>query len=79
MCGMNVSRLTNKDSNMTEDEVMELADACRVVSLAYRNHPWFRVAVQDSIISVLREIDEGFSPTHYQTARRIAERVFDIE
>lgn len=79
MCGMNVSRLTNKDSNMTEDEVMELADACRVVSLAYRNHPWFRMAVQDSIISALREIDEGFSPTHYQTARRIAERVFDIE
>lgn len=79
MCGMNVSRLTNKDSNMTEDEVMELADACRVVSLAYRNHPWFRMAVQDSIISALREIDEGFSPSHYQVARKIAERIFDIE
>lgn len=78
MCGMNVSRLTNKDSNMTEDEVMELADACRVVSLAYRNHPWFRMAVQDSIISALREIDEGFSPSHYQVARKIAERIFDI-
>jgi len=79
MCGMNVSRLTNKKSNMTEDEVMELVDACRVVSLAYRNHPWFRMAFQDSVISVLREVDEGFSPSHYQTARRIAERVFDIE
>jgi len=79
MCGMNVSRLTNKDSDMTEDEVMELVDACRVVSLAYRNHPWFRMAVQDSIISALREIDEGFSPSHYQVARKIAERIFDIE
>lgn len=79
MCGMNASRLTNKKSNMTEDEVMELVDACRVVSLAYRNHPWFRMAFQDSVISVLREVDEGFSPSHYQTARRIAERVFDIE
>ena len=79
MCGVNFSRLTDKDTNMTEDEVMELANACRVVSLAYRNHPWFRVAIQDSIISALREIDEGFSPSHYQTAKRIAERVFDIE
>ena len=79
MCGVNFSRLTDKDTNMTEYEVMELVNACRVMSLAYRNHPWFRVAVQDSIISVLREIDEGFSPSHYQTARRIAERVFDIE
>ena len=79
MCGMNASRLTNKKSNMTEDEVMELVDACRVVSLAYRNHPWFRMAFQDSVISVLREVGEGFSPSHYQTARRIAERVFDIE
>lgn len=79
MCGVNFSRLTDKDTNMTEDEVTELVNACRVMSLAYRSHPWFRVAVQDSIISALREIDEGFSPTHYQTARRIAERVFDIE
>ena len=79
MCGVNFSRLTDKDTNMTEDEVAELANACRVVSLAYRNHPWFRVAVQDAIINALREIDEGFSPSHYQTARRIAERVFDIE
>lgn len=79
MCGVNFSRLTDKDTSMTEDEVMELANACRVVSLAYRNHPWFRVAVQDSIISALREIDEGFSPSHYQAAIRIAERVFDIE
>ena len=79
MCGVNFSRLTNKDTNMTEDEVMELANACRVMSLAYRNHPWFRIAVQDSIISALREIDEGFSPSHYQAAKRIAERVFDIE
>ena len=79
MCGVNFSRLTDKDTNMTEDEVMELANACRAVSLAYRNHPWFRIAVQDSIISVLREIDEEFSPSHYQAARRIAERVFDIE
>ena len=79
MCGVNFSRLTDKDTDMTEDEVMELANACRVMSLAYRDHPWFRVAVQDSIISALREIDEGFSPSHYQTARRIAERVFDIE
>lgn len=79
MCGVNFSRLTDKDTNMTEDEVTELVNACRVMSLAYRNYPWFRVAIQDSIISALREIDEGFSPTHYQTARRIAERVFDIE
>ena len=79
MCGVNFSRLTDKDTNMTEDEVAELANACRVMSLAYRNHPWFRVAIQDSIISALREIDEGFSPSHYQTAKRIAERVFDIE
>ena len=79
MCGVNFSRLTDKDTNMTEDEVTELVNACRVMSLAYRNYPWFRVAIQDSIISALREIDEGFSPTHYQTAKRIAERVFDIE
>lgn len=79
MCGVNFSRLTDKDTNMTEDEVTELVNACRVMSLAYRNYPWFRVAIQDSIISALREIDEGFSPSHYQTARRIAERVFDIE
>ena len=79
MCGVNFSRLTDKDTNMTEDEVTELVNACRVMSLAYRNYPWFRVAVQDSIISALREIDEGFSPSHYQSARRIAERVFDIE
>lgn len=79
MCGVNFSRLTDKDTNMTEDEVTELVNACRVMSLAYRNYPWFRVAIQDSIISVLREIDEGFSPSHYQTAKRIAERVFDIE
>ena len=79
MCGVNFSRLTDKDTNMTEDEVMELVNACRVMSLAYRNYPWFRVAVQDSIISALREIDEGFSPSHYQVAKRIAERVFDIE
>lgn len=79
MCGVNFSRLTDKDTNMTEDEVTELVNACRVMSLAYRNYPWLRVAIQDSIISALREIDEGFSPSHYQTARRIAERVFDIE
>lgn len=79
MCGVNFSGLTDKDANMTEDEVTGLVNACRVMSLAYRNHPWFRVAIQDSIISVLREIDEGFSPSHYQTAKRIAERVFDIE
>ena len=79
MCGVNFSRLTDKDTNMTEDEVMELVNACRVVSLAYRNHPWFRMAFQDSIISVLRDVDECWSPTHYLTAKRIAERVFDIE
>lgn len=79
MCGMNFSRLTDKDTYMTEDEVMELVEACKVMADAYRNLPWFRMAFQDSIISVLREVEHGFSPTHYQTAKSIAERIFDIE
>ena len=79
MCGIEFDNLNHAVTEMTDSDIDSLANACRVVSAAYRNHPWFRVAVQDSIISVLREIDEGFSPTHYQTARRIAERVFDIE
>ena len=79
MCGIEFENLNHTVTEMTDSDIESLANACKVVSAAYRNHPWFRVAVQDSIISVLREIDEGFSPTHYQTARRIAERVFDIE
>ena len=79
MCGIEFDNLNHTVTEMTDSDIESLANACKVVSAAYRNHPWFRVAVQDSIISVLREIDEGFSPTHYQTARRIAERVFDIE
>ena len=79
MCGIEFDNLNHAVTEMTDSDIESLANACRVVSAAYRNHPWFRVAVQDSIISVLREIDEGFSPSHYQTARRIAERVFDIE
>ena len=79
MCGIEFDNLNHTVTEMTDSDIESLANACKVVSAAYRNHPWFRVAVQDSIISVLREIDEGFSPSHYQTARRIAERVFDIE
>ena len=79
MCGIEFDNLNHAVTEMTDSDIESLANACKVVSAAYRNHPWFRVAVQDSIISVLREIDEGFSPSHYQTARRIAERVFDIE
>ena len=79
MCGIEFDNLNHTVAEMTDSDIELLANACKVVSAAYRNHPWFRVAVQDSIISVLREIDEGFSPSHYQTARRIAERVFDIE
>ena len=79
MCGIEFDNLNHAVTEMTDSDIESLANACKVVSAAYRNHPWFRVAVQDSIISVLREIDEGFSPTHYQTARMIAERVFDIE
>ena len=79
MCGIEFDNLNHAVTEMTDSDIESLANACRVVSAAYRNHPWFRVAVQDSIISVLREIDEGFSPSHYQTAKRIAERVFDIE
>ena len=79
MCGIEFDNLNHAVTEMTDSDIESLANACRAVSAAYRNHPWFRVAVQDSIISVLREIDEGFSPTHYQTARMIAERVFDIE
>ena len=79
MCGIEFDNLNHTVTEMTDSDIESLANACKVVSAAYRNHPWFRVAVQDSIISVLREIDEGFSPSHYQTAKRIAERVFDIE
>ena len=79
MCGIEFDNLNHAVTEMTDSDIESLANACKVVSAAYRNHPWFRVAVQDSIISVLREIDEGFSPTHYQTAKKIAERVFDIE
>ena len=79
MCGIEFDNLNHAVTEMTDSDIESLANACKVVSAAYRNHPWFRVAVQDSIISVLREIDEGFSPSHYQTAKRIAERVFDIE
>lgn len=79
MCGIEFDNLNHAVTEMTDADIESLANACKAVSVAYRNHPWFRVAVQDSIISVLREIDEGFSPSHYQTARRIAERVFDIE
>ena len=79
MCGIEFDNLNHAVTEMTDSDIESLANAWRVVSAAYRNHPWFRVAVQDSIISVLREIDEGFSPSHYQTARRIAEGVFDIE
>ena len=79
MCGIEFDNLNHAVTEMTDSDIESLANACKVMSAAYRNHPWFRVAVQDSIISVLREIDEGFSPSHYQTARRIAERVFDIE
>ena len=79
MCGIEFDNLNHAVTEMTDSDIESLANACKVVSAAYRNHPWFRVAVQDSIISVLREIDEGFLPSHYQTARRIAERVFDIE
>ena len=79
MCGIEFDNLNHAVTEMTDSDIESLANACKVVSAAYRNHPWFRVAVQDSIISVLREIDEGFSPSHYQTAKKIAERVFDIE
>ena len=79
MCGIEFDNLNHAVTEMTDSDIESLANACKAISAAYRNHPWFRVAVQDSIISVLREIDEGFSPTHYQTARMIAERVFDIE
>ena len=79
MCGIEFDNLNYAVTEMTDSDIESLANACKVVSDAYRNHPWFRVAVQDSIISVLREIDEGFSPSHYQTAKKIAERVFDIE
>ena len=79
MCGIEFDNLNHAVTEMTDADIESLANACKVVSDAYRNHAWFRMAFQDSIISALREIDEGFSPTHYQTARRIAERVFDIE
>lgn len=79
MCGIEFDNLNHAVTEMTDADIETLANACKVVSAAYRNHTWFRMAFQDSIISALREIDEGFSPTHYQTARRIAERVFDIE
>ena len=79
MCGIEFDNLNHAVTEMTDADIESLANACKVVSAAYRNHAWFRMAFQDSIISALREIDEGFSPTHYQTARRIAERVFDIE
>ena len=79
MCGIEFDNLNHAVTEMTDADIESLANACKVVSAAYRNHTWLRMAFQDSIISALREIDEGFSPTHYQTARRIAERVFDIE
>jgi len=79
MCEIEFDNLNHAVTEMTDADIESLANACKVVSAAYRNHTWFRMAFQDSIISALREIDEGFSPTHYQTARRIAERVFDIE
>ena len=79
MCGIEFDNLNHTVAEMADSDIESLANACKVVSAAYRNHPWFRMAFQDSIITALREIDEGFSPTHYQTARRIAERVFDIE
>ena len=79
MCGIEFDNLNHAVTEMTDADIGSLANACKVVSAAYRNHTWFRMAFQDSIISALREIDEGFSPSHYQTARRIAERVFDIE
>jgi len=79
MCGIEFDNLNHAVTEMTDADIESLANACKVVSAAYRNHTWFRMAFQDSIITALREIDEGFSPTHYQTARRIAERVFDIE
>ena len=79
MCGIEFDNLNHAVTEMTDADIGSLANACKVVSVAYRNHTWFRMAFQDSIISALREIDEGFSPSHYQTARRIAERVFDIE
>ena len=79
MCGIEFDNLNHAITEMTDADIESLANACKVVSAAYRNHPWFRMAFQDSIITALREIDEGFSPSHYQTARKIAERVFDIE
>lgn len=79
MCGIEFDNLNHAVTEMTDADIESLANACKVVSAAYRNHTWFRMAFQDSIISALREIDEGFPPSHYQTARRIAERVFDIE
>ena len=79
MCGIEFDNLNHAVTEMTDADIESLANACKVVSAAYRNHAWFRMAFQDSIITALREIDEGFSPTHYQTARQIAERVFDIE
>ena len=79
MCGIEFDNLNHAVTEMTDADIESLANACKVVSAAYRNHTWFRMAFQDSIITALREIDEGFSPTHYQTARRIAERVLDIE
>ena len=79
MCGIEFDNLNHAVTEMTDADIESLANACKVVSAAYRNHPWFRMAFQDSIITAPRAIDEGFSPTHYQTARRIAERVFDIE
>ena len=79
MCGIEFDNLNHAVTEMTDADIESLANACKVVSAAYRNHTWFRMAFQDSIISALREIDEGFSPSHYQTARMIAERVFDIE
>lgn len=79
MCGIEFDNLNHAVTEMADSDIESLANACKVVSNAYRNHAWFRMAFQDSIISVLSEVDECWSPTHYQTARRIAERVFDIE
>ena len=65
---------------MADTDIERLAEACKVVSSAYRSLPWFRMAFQDSIISALEEVNEvRHSPTHYYVARKVAERIFDAE
>ena len=59
--------------------ILELGEACKVVTTAYKSEPWFGAAFRESILSALCDFNEvRHSPMLYVMASKIAERIFDL-